>query len=205
MIKIYDTDLSGNAHKCRMLMSMLDVPFERVEVSMAAGEHRAPEFLKINPFGQLPALIDGDVTLRDSGAILVYLATKYGDETWLPRDPEGLAEVMSWLSFAANEINNGVTVARFAVRFGGGAGIDLETAQKRGGRSLKLLDAHLAGRDWLALDRPTIADIACYPYVGLAPEGEVRLDGRDNVIAWLARVEALPGWTAMPGLPYKAA
>ena len=201
MIKLYDSELSGNAHKCRLLMSMLGVAYERVNVDMAKGAHKAPEYLAINPFGQLPALVDGEVTLRDSGAILVYLASKYGDESWLPADPAGLGEVVSWLTFAANEINNGPTVARFAVRFSG-QGIDLATAQRRAGAALKLLDARLEGRDWLALDRRTIADIACYPYIGLAPEGEVRLDGRDNVIAWLKRVEALPGWIAMPGLPY---
>ena len=204
MIKLYDAELSANAHKCRMLMSMLGVEFERVNVDLPKGEHKSPEFLKINPFGQVPALVDGDVTVRDSSAILVYIASKYGDETWLPRDPAGLAEVISWLTFSANEINNGVTVARFAVKFSP-TGIDLATAQRRGGVALKILDAHLAGRDWLALSRPTIADLACYPYIALAPEGEVRLDGRDNVIAWLGRVEALPGWIPMPGLPYKAA
>jgi glutathione S-transferase len=204
MIKLYDTELSANAYKCRLLMAMLGLDFERVEVNLAKGEHRTPEFLAINPLGQVPALVDGDESLHDSGAILVYLAAKYGDENWLPRDPAGLAEVVAWLSFAANEINNGVTVARFA-KLSGDPSIDLELAQRRGGRSLKILDAWLNGREWLALDRPTIADIACYPYVALAGEGEVRLDGRDNVIAWIDRVQSLPGWVAMTGLPYKAA
>jgi len=204
MIKIYDTELSANAHKCRMLMSMLGLDYERVDVNLAKGEHKTPEFLAMNPRGQIPVLTDGDVCLYDSGAILVYLALQYGDESWLPRDPAGMAEVIGWLSFAANEINNGVTVARFAKLMNNPA-IDLETAQRRGGASLKVLDAWLADREWLALGRPTIADIACYPYIALAGEGEVRLDGRDNVIAWIGRVEALPGWVPMTGLPYKAA
>jgi glutathione S-transferase len=204
MIKLYDTELSANAHKCRMLMSMLGIDYERVDVKLAKGEHKTPEFLAMNPRGQVPVLTDGDVCLYDSGAILVYLAMKYGDENWLPRDPAGMAEVVAWLCFAANEINNGVTVARFA-KLTNNLAIDLETAQRRGGASLKVLDAVLADREWLALGRPTIADIACYPYIALAPEGEVRLDGRDNVIAWIHRVEALPGWVPMTGLPYKAA
>jgi len=204
MIKLYDTELSANAHKCRMLLSMLSLNYERVDVSLQKGEHRTPEFLAMNPLGQVPVLTDGDVTMRDSGAILVYLAMKYGDESWLPRDPAGMAEIVAWFSFAANEINNGVTVARFA-KLSGDASIDIDTAQRRGGRSLKILDACLADRDWLAFGRPTIADIACYPYIALAPEGEVRLDGRDNVIAWINRVQDLPGWVAMTGLPYKAA
>ena len=204
MIKLYDTELSANAHKCRLLMSMLGVDYERVEVNVMKGENRAPEFLALNPLGLVPVLTDGDDVVRDSGAILVYLAMKYGDESWLPRDPAGMAEVVAWLTFAANEINNGVTVARFA-KLSGNPKIDLNTAQRRGGASLKILDAILADREWLALGRPTIADIACYPYIALAGEGEVRPDGRDNVIAWIGRVEALPGWVPMPGLPYKAA
>jgi glutathione S-transferase len=200
MIKLYDFNLSGNAHKCRLLLSMLGVEYQTVLVDMTKGAHKAPEFLKINPFGQVPALTDGEVCLRDSGAILVYLAGKYGAGDWLPAAPDELAEIVSWLSFSANEINNGLTAARFAVAFKG-PGIDLETAQRRGGHALKLLDAHLEGRQWLALDRPSIADIACYPYAAMAPEGGVSLDRRANVSAWIARFETLPGYLPMPGLP----
>lgn len=200
MIKLYDLALSGNAHKCRLLLSMLGVEYESVPVDFAKGEHKAPEYLAVNPFGQVPALTDGDVTLRDSGAILIYLAGKYGAGDWLPSAPNELAEIVSWLSFSANEINNGMTLARFAVAFKG-PGIDIETAQRRGGRALKLLDAHLEGREWLALGRPGIADIGCYPYVAMAPEGGVSLDKRANVRAWIARFETLPGYVPMPGLP----
>ncbi len=200
MIKLYDASLSGNAHKCRLLLSMLGVEYETVPVDMAKGAHKAPEYLKLNPFGQVPALTDGEVCLRDSGAILVYLAGKYGGGDWLPAAPDELAEIVSWLSFSANEINNAMTVARFAVAFKG-PGIDLETAQRRGGYALKLLDAHLVCREWLALGRPSIADIGCYPYVAMAPEGGVSLDKRANVRAWIARFEALPGYVPMPGLP----
>jgi glutathione S-transferase len=204
MIKLYDAELSGNAHKCRMLLSMLGVDYERVPVDLAKGEHKTPEFLKMNPRGQVPVLTDGDVCLYDSGAILVYIAMTYGDESWLPHDPAGMAEVVAWLSFAANEISNGLSVARFA-KLTNNPAIDVETAQRRAGASLKVLDGWLEGREWLAHGRPTIADLACYPYVALGPEGDVRVDGRDNVVAWIHRVEALPGWVPMTGLPYKAA
>jgi len=200
MIKLYDSSLSGNAHKCRLFLSMLGIEYDLVPIDFAKGEHKSPEFTKINPFGQIPALTDGDVTLRDSGAILVYLARKYGTEDWLSVEPAELAEIISWLCFSANEINNGMTIARFGVRFSS-EGIDLGMAQKKGGHALKRLDAHLEGREWLALGRPTIADIACYPYVALAPEGEVSLEKRANVRAWIARFEALPGYVPMPGLP----
>lgn len=200
MIKLYDLSRSGNAHKCRLLLNMLGVDYQSVPLDFAKGEHKEAEFLKINPFGQVPALTDGEVTLRDSGAILIYLAGQYGAGEWLPAAPDELAEIVSWLSFSANEINNGMTAARFAVAFKG-AGVDLETARKRGGYALKLLEAHLEGRQWLVRDRPSIADIGCYPYVAMAPEGGVSLDKRANVRAWIARFEALPGYLPMPGLP----
>jgi len=194
MIKLYDLALSGNAHKCRLLLSMLGVEYESVPVDFAKGEHKAPEYLAVNPFGQVPALTDGDVTLRDSGAILIYLAGKYGAGDWLPSAPNELAEIVSWLSFSANEINNGMTLARFAVAFKG-PGIDIATAQRRGGRALKLLDAHLEGREWLALGRPSLAEFVCHPLVSVWRDAELDIADYPATAAWLERFQALPGWT----------
>lgn len=202
MIKLYDLELSANAYKARLFMAMMGIDYELVPVDMVQGEHKSPEYLKLNVFGQVPTLIDGGVIIRDSQAILVYLARKFGKTEWWPTDAEGEAKVVGWLSFAANEVFNGPAVARAGVGFKM-PGIDVERAQKYSGRILKVLDQHLIGREWLELGRPTIGDLAVYPYVALAPEGGVRLAERPNVVAWVKRVEALPGWVPMPGLPYK--
>ena len=198
MIKIYDLELSGNCHKVRLMSALLGVEYELIPVDFAGGEHKSPQFLQLNPLGQIPVVVDNDIILRDSQAILVYLARKYGDETWLPLDAQSMAKVMQWLSFAANEINNSLFIARLYFRFN--MDVDWESAQQKGKQVLQIMNEHLQNRDWLELDRPTIADIACYPYVGLAPEGKVSLDAYPNVFAWIERIKQLPGYIGMPGL-----
>jgi glutathione S-transferase len=199
MLKLYGFPLSGNCHKVRLLLSMLELTHETVSVDMMAAEHRSAEFLEINPLGQVPALRDRDLVLRDSQAILIYLAQSYGGETWLPGSPKDMARVVQWLFSAANEIQHGPGGARLAVRFN--VSVDLRGAQAIAHKILGIMDSELTDRDWLELDRPTIADLACYPYVALAPEGEVSLAPYPSVRAWIRRVEDLPGYIGMPGLP----
>lgn len=198
MIVLYDAPQSGNAYKVRLLLSLLNLAHELRPVDLRAGEHKTAEYLKLNPLGQVPCVTDGDVTLRDSQAILVYLAVKYGGEQWLPLDPFGLAVVHQWLSSAANEIARGPALARACRKFGR---TGYEAAKAMADAFLPQLETHLTKNDWLALGRPTIADIACYPYVGLAPEGDIALAPFPAIRAWCARVERLPGYVPMPGLP----
>jgi glutathione S-transferase len=198
MIEIYHTELSGNCHKVRLMSALLGLEYELIPINMATGEHKSPQFLKLNPLGQIPVLVDNDLILRDSQAILVYLGRKYGRENWLPLEAESMAKVMQWLSFAANEINTSLFIARLHFRFN--MEFDWESAQHKGKQVLQIMNEHLQNRDWLELNHPTIADIACYPYVGLAPEGKVSLDAYPNVIAWIERIKALPGYIGMPGL-----
>lgn len=146
----------------------------------------------------MPILEDGKVVLRDSQAILVYLAAQYGDENWLPRDATGLGEVMQWLSTSANELQNGPCAARLADKFG--YAIDKANTLERAARILPLIEAHLAAHQWLALGRPTIADCAVMPYVALAPEGGISLEAYPNIRQWIARIKALPGFIPMPGI-----
>jgi glutathione S-transferase len=198
MRKLYGHPLSGNTHKVRLMLSFLELAHEEVFVDLLAGEHKSAEYLSKNPLGQVPVLVDGDVVLRDSQAILVYLARKYGGEAWLPTEPAQMGAVVQWLSFAANEIHNGPFFARLHFLLG----VDLDVARAQAGAraALKLLDEHLKGREWLELGRPTIADLACFPYIGLVPEGKVSLDDHPQVLAWIARIKALPGYPAMKGL-----
>jgi glutathione S-transferase len=197
-MKLYDAPVSGNCHKIRMLLSMLELEHEIVPISLPDLEQKTPAHLARNPRGTVPVLDDGGTVIYDSQAILVYLARKYGGEDWLPIDPEGLASVTQWLSFAVNEIWNGPAIARACLRFN--RDVDLDRAQAAGRVALALMDAHLAEHDWLALDHPTIADIACYPYAALAEEGEISLAPYSALNAWFKRIEALPGYVGMPGL-----
>lgn len=198
MIQLYDFVLSGNCHKVRLLLSILNLDYESVPVNLKAGEHKTERFLQLNPCGQVPVFVDGDVRLRDSQAILVYLARRYGGEDWLPLEPEAIAKIMQWLSFAANEIANSLAAARRYFIFQGQLDIDL--TQQKAYQVLQILDRHLTNNQWLESSHPTIADLACFPYVGLAADAKVALDNYPHVIAWCDRIKRLPGYVSMPGL-----
>nr|WP_316630058.1 glutathione S-transferase N-terminal domain-containing protein [uncultured Brevundimonas sp.] len=116
MITLYDFHLSGNAHKARNLLALIGVDYELRPVDLVAGEQRQPDFLKLNPFGHVPVLVDGDVAIRDSSAILVYLGRKYGRGYWLPVDAEGEARVQEWLAVATNEVAERTRASRASSR-----------------------------------------------------------------------------------------
>ncbi|WP_425928828.1 glutathione S-transferase family protein [Pseudomonas sp. NyZ201] len=191
-MKIHHHPLSGHAHRAVLFASLLGVHHELVEVDLAAGAHKSPEFLALNPFGQIPVLEDGEIVVADSNAILVYLAKKAGRTDWLPEDAPGAARVQRWLSVAAGELAYGACAARLITVFN--ASFNAEEVIARAHVLLERLEQHLSDRDWLAADHPTIADVAIYSYVAQAPEGNVDLSGYPAVNAFLNRFEALPGF-----------
>lgn len=197
-MKLHDLELSGNCYKVRLLCSLLGLKLDLAAVDFMGGAHKKSPLIDKNPFGEIPVFEDGSVTLRDSQAILVYLARKYGGEAWLPTDAAGMAEVVSWLMVAENEIARGPNDARLHDKFG--FDLDVAQAREKAKRIIGLMEAHLAKRHWLAADRPTIADIACMPYVALSHEGGVSLQPYPRVRAWIDRIKALPGFITMPAL-----
>ena len=197
-MKLYDLELSGNCYKVRLFAALARIPLDIEAVDFLGGAHKRPPLIELNPWGEIPILVDGALVLRDAQAILVYLAAKYAGETWFPRDAAGMAEVVQWLSTAANEVQNGPASARLVDKFG--YTIDKADTLQRSARILPLLEAHLARQQWLALGRPTIADCAVFPYVALAPEGGVSLADYPHIRRWLGRVKALPNFLAMPGV-----
>ena len=197
MITLYGTPVSGNAYKARLLLSLLGLEFEEIDVNLMSGENRTESFLALNPRGQVPVLVDGEATVWDSQAILVYLARRYG-EAWLPADPVAMAEVVQWLAVSENELLFGLARARAALHFG--RDFDLPSCQAYGRTGLKVLEQHLAGNDWLAAGKPTIADVACMPYAALSHMGGIPLDDHPAIRAWIDRIRALPGFIAMEGI-----
>ena len=195
-IRLHTALLSGHGHRVKLFLTLLDLPFEVIELNMAAGDNRRPEYLKLNPFGQVPTIEDGDTVLFDSNAILVYLAKRYGDASWQPEDALGAAAVQRWLSLAAGQIACGPCAARLVTVFG--APLHLDTAQNIALKLFEVLDAELANKDFAAGDRVSIADIAAHTYIAHAPEGGISLEPYPNIRAWLRRVEALPRFIAMP-------
>jgi glutathione S-transferase len=197
-MKLYSLELSGNSYKVRLFAALAGISLEIVDVDFMNGEHKRSPLIDLNPWGEIPILQDGDVVLRDSQAILVYLASRYAKESWLPKDPHNLALVTQWLSTAANEIQNGPCAARLVDKFG--SPLDKDVALKRADRILPLLDGHLAFNEWLACGHPTIADCAVFPYVALSHEGGVSLEPYANIQAWIKRVKGLPNFKPMPGV-----
>jgi len=198
-MKIHHHPLSGHAHRVVLFASLLGLEHELVEVDLQAGAHKKPEFLAISPFGQVPALEDDGVAIADSNAILVYLAKKAGRSDWLPEDALGAARVQRWLSVAAGELAYGPAAARLITVFG--AGINADEVIGRAHALLGKLEQHLADRDWLAADHPTIADVAIYSYIARAPEGNVELSAYPAVNRLLRRIEALPGFVPFAQTP----
>ena len=198
MKTLYDLELSGNCYKVRLFAALAGIAVKIVPVDFLGGEHKRPPLTDLNPWGELPILQDGPVVLRDSHAILVYLARQSGPSDWLTDDPLAMAEIMQWLSTAANEIQNGPCAARLIDKFG--YALDKDVALTRAARILGLLETHLSDHRWLALGRPTIADCAVFPYVALAPEGGISLQPYGHVRAWIERIKALPNFLPMPGI-----
>jgi len=194
-IKLYRHPLSGHSHRIQLMLSLLGLPGEFIDVDLAAGAHKQPPFLTLNAFGQVPVIDDNGTIVADANAILVYLARKYGGEAWLPDDPLGAATVQRWLSVAAGQLANGPAAARLVNVFG--AKLDAAELIHRSHAVLRIMDAELARRTFLAGDRATIADVACYTYIAHAPEGNVSLAEYPQVRAWLARIAGLPGFVPM--------
>lgn len=191
-IRLHRMALSGHCHRVELLLALLRLPYELVDVDLARGEHKRPEFLARNPFGQVPVIEDGEVTLADSNAIMVYLEGRYAPGTWMPRDPLAAAHVQRWLSVAAGPLAFGPAAARVIALFR--RPDDPKPAVDRARQLFAVMEQELAGRSWLVGEQPTLADLAHYAYVARAPEGGVSLQDYPALRAWLRRIEELPGF-----------
>ncbi|HGM5474460.1 TPA: glutathione S-transferase family protein [Serratia marcescens] len=200
-ITLYGTPLSGHVHRVALLLRMLALPYAWVEAS--ADVRQSAAFRRLNPFGQIPVLQDGDLTLADSNAILVYLVKRYvPDSHWLPEQPAAAARVQAWLSKAAGEVRYGPAACRLIAQFA--VPEDYQAARAVSDRFLPQMEQHLSERDYLATEHPTIADLACHSYVAVAAEGGISLSPYPAIRRWAARIAVLPGYFAMPALPEPA-
>jgi len=195
-VKLYHFPLSGHSHRAQLMLSLLNVPTQIEFVDLAKGEHKKPEFLAINAFGQVPVIDDNGTVISDSNAILVYLSKTYGSGSWGAQSARDEAAIQRWLSVAAGSLAFGPAAARLITVFG--AKLNADEVIARAHTLLKVMDSELAARPFLAGDKPTIADVANYSYTAHAPEGNVCLQAYPNVRAWLQRIEALPGFVPMP-------
>ena len=206
MITLYDYELSGNCYKVRLLLSMLGLEHRLESVEFYPSKlHKSDAFLRVNPLGQLPALTDDKLTLRDAQAILVYLASQYDkSDQWYPSANANLVgEIQMWLSFA-DSLTGSISAARLHDLFF--FDFDEEACRKRAHELLRILDEHLwmrektGGKFLCDAAHPTVADIACFPYVMLSDEGGVSLSDYASVRRWTDRVKRIPGFIVMAGV-----
>lgn len=197
-MQLYDFAKSGNCYKVRLLLSILAIDYERIPVDLLAGETQSATFLEINPSGMVPVLVDGELVLSDSVAILTYLAKRYAAISWFPGEPLQMAQVVRWMAFEQNEGRYGLARARLI-----NLGLDtplaktgsLQESQVIGKDALATLERQLDQNDWVASTaQPTIADIACYPYVFLAPQGGFELDDFPAIQRWINKIENIAGY-----------
>ena len=198
MMTLYEFALSGNCHKIRLMLSLLGLDYRSVIVNGSERQQKSVNFLSMNPFAQVPVLTDDNVIVRDSQAILVYLARKYGNEQWLPNEATALAEVAAWLSTAANEVSMGPNRLRLHYKFG--RAINIEESRQTAINLLNILQERLEKHQWLATDHVSIADTSVYPYIGLAPEGRLDFESYPAVTRWVSQIQALPGYVGTPAM-----
>ena len=206
-IKLYNFPRSGHAHRAELMLSLLQLPTELIFVDLAKGAHKTPEFLALNPFGQVPAIDDSGTIISDSNAILVYLAEKSGE--LLPQDPAARYQCLQWLMFQMGGIGPMFGQLGFFHKF---AGKDYEDKRPRdryvaeSARLLGVLDKHLEGRTWIMGEQYSIADIATFPWVrnliGFYEAGElVQFERFTNVRRVLEAFLQRPAVTAGLNIP----
>lgn len=190
---------SANTYRVRLLLNQIPLEHEFRKIDLLQGEHKRGDFMKLNPLGLVPVLEDDGHVLRDSHVIVLYLAEQYG-KRFLPT--RGRFEILEWLLFDATELHYGVGLLRnhLALRLPG----DVSAIKQRAESALRVLNAHLEERSWLVLEQATLADIACYPFIGVLPEAGLCLSDYPALQAWAERVESLSNFLPMPRLPGRA-
>lgn len=204
--KLYCFGESGNAYKVALALTLAEMEWEPVFVDFFHGETRTPEFRAINEMGEVPVLVDGDLTLTQSGVILDYVSSKTGRLGG--RSAAERREVLRWLFWDNHKLSTQIGIVRFQSNFipeeKRPAGV-IPFLQARLKAAYTVLDGHLSGRRWIVGDQVTIADLSCCGYLFYPePFGFTRTDW-PGIDAWLQRIEALPGWKhpydLMPGNP----
>lgn len=193
--RLYDYLPSGNGYKVRLVLRQLGLPYELVELDIKRGETRTPEFLAKNPNGRIPLLeVPGRGYLSESHAIMAFLAD---GSRLVPGDAFERARMWQWMCFEQYNLEPNIGTARFWIASLGRSeaelGEKLVEKRRNGHAALEVLERGLAGREYLAGDAFSLADIALYAYTHVAPEGGFPLEPYPAIREWCARVAAQPG------------
>ena len=202
--RLYCFAQSGNAYKAALMLSLCGADWEARFVDFFNGATRTQEFRQINEMGEVPVLEHQGSRLSQSGVILDYLATRFEKFGWADEDER--REILRWLLWDNHKLTSYIGTLRFLTRFmKTGETPVTEFLRGRVQGALGVLDHHLEGRDFAVAGRPTIADVSMCGYLFWPDEFGVSWTGHPQIGAWLARIEALPGWVhpyqLMPGHP----
>jgi glutathione S-transferase len=204
MLRLYDSRLSGNSWKVRILLSQLGRPYERITLDLGKGDAQQPEFRKISRFARVPVLeLESGQTIVESAAILLYLAQ---GTPYLPDDPHVRAEVTSWLFFEQADLQKAIAVPRVWHLHGlaGDRQPEIQRFHSEGYPALEKLDQWLLGRKWLVGESQTIADTAVFAYVSLATQGGYDMERFASIREWIARIKSQPAWVELIPAPAEA-
>ena len=210
-MKLYFHPMSGNSRRVLLVATHLDVPLERIVVDLPHGEQRGAAHLRRNPNGRVPVLEDDGLVLWESRAIMQYLVDKTPGQTLMPMDARGRADVNRWLFWCAAHMAPANTILVLERFVKPKSGREPDAAELARGEALfaqtaPLLDAHLAGRDWVSQDRVTLADLSLAASFALAGPARLPIAPYANLCAWLGRVQELDAWQrTAPVLPPPAA
>jgi glutathione S-transferase len=197
-VLLYDSPVSGNCYKVRLLLAHLGIPYERRELDVVDRSNRQEVLGGLNPALRVPTLVlDDGRALGESGAILWYFAE---GTRFVPQEKFERAQVLQWMFFEQYDHEPAIAVARFWLAYSGrpeSVRDRLEGWQEQGTKALRAMERHLAGRSWFVGDAMTIADIALYAYTHVAPEGAFDLQPFRSIRAWLERVASQPGHVPM--------
>ena len=191
-ITLYGSPLSGPTYKVALMLALCKTAYEWKPMNLREGDHKKPDFLAINRFGQVPAITDGKTHLCQSNVILQYLAEKTGQ--FKGASEQDYWRAMEWQSWEADRLVPGILRPRFFIRFMKVDPAVMQYFRTQGEAGLAVLDEQLANKEWLVGHAPTIADITCYMPIAYAHEAEYDLGTYKNLSGWKARIEALPGF-----------
>lgn len=198
-IKLYDHTESQNGYKVRLLLSNLKIDYEWIQIDLVNKEQRKEWFLKLNPNGKVPTLVDGDYSIWESNAILLYLARKYMPNNLIPQDINSLGLMLQWIMYEATTLSKNLSGARFLTKYMPPEKLNKEELQKYrkdSMRALKIVDDHLGKNNFFAGEY-SLADISCYGQIYPSGEGGINLSELKHIKNWQKRVESQPGYVEM--------
>lgn len=197
-MKVYWDLRSNNCFKIKMLLDILNYPYEGVSIDILKGETKQANFLEVNPQGKLPVLItDDQQTLIESNAILFYLAQ---DTDYFPKNIWAQSQIMQWMFFEQYNHQPNIAIARVIKKYLGLTSenqAEYDRMMTEGYKALAIMEVHLGNQPYFVEEKPTITDLALYPATVVAEEGGFELSKFKNIVSWLRRIEKLPNCPRM--------